>query len=355
MSAQLDILALEPFYGGERRAFLEALIHGSRHRWTLLKLPPRRLERRMAAAGLWFAEQLSRQSAGAVDLLFTSDSMNLGDLFSRVTSLSRKPSVVYFHANQLPPPESVVDGPHDLVYLSSANAASEIWFNSHFHFTSFFTRLGGLFERHPDLGSSGTIATLRDKSKLILPPVAAQPTDAPVTRGDSRTVFINLHGAPMELLNQTLLKLRQMNEEFQLLVVGPAGELDASLPRRIVSEQDEAAQQAAAAEAGTYLSILHDCPQDHHLIRCLSGGAWPVVPARGVYPELIPKSLHRPCMHDGSMKVLIERLQDAWQFRPEAPQQEALRQIPHQFDPLARCREIDQRLEEVALENMLMT
>ena len=40
-SAQIDILALEPFYGGARRIMLDALIHCSRHRWTLLKLPPR--------------------------------------------------------------------------------------------------------------------------------------------------------------------------------------------------------------------------------------------------------------------------------------------------------------------------
>ena len=36
------------------------------------------------------------------------------------------------------------------------------------------------------------------------------------------------------------------------------------------------------------------------------------------------------------------------------PQAQALLQIPRRFDPLARCREIDQRLEEVAMENMLM-
>jgi hypothetical protein len=352
MPAQLDILALEPFFGGERRALLEAMVRCSRHRWTLLKLPPRRLERRMGTAGLWFAEQLSRQSVGATDLLFTSDSMNLGDLFSRVPALARKPSVVYFHANQLPPADSVVDGPHDLVYLSTANAASELWFNSRYHFTGFFQRLEGLLERHPDLGAPGATGSLRDKSRLIPPPVEVRPAAA--DPNDSRTVLINLNGAPMELLNRTLLKLREMNEEFQLLLLGPAAGLDGSLPRRMISELDEAAQQAAAAEAGTYLGLCPEAPCDHHLIRALAAGAWPVVPAAGAYLELLPKSLHRPCMHDGSVKVLIERLQDAWQFRPEPLQEQALRQVVHQFDPLARCRAIDQRLEEVALENMLM-
>ena len=57
MAAQLDILALEPFYGGARRAMLDTIMRYSRHRWTLLRLPPRRIERRLAAAAHWFAEQ----------------------------------------------------------------------------------------------------------------------------------------------------------------------------------------------------------------------------------------------------------------------------------------------------------
>src|SRR5438477_13123292 len=59
MSSQLDILALEPFYGGIRRSMLETVVRLSRHRWTLLKLPPRRIERRLTTAANWFSEQLS--------------------------------------------------------------------------------------------------------------------------------------------------------------------------------------------------------------------------------------------------------------------------------------------------------
>ena len=84
MAHQLDILALEPFYGGVRRVMLDSLIHCSRHRWTLLKLPPRRIERRLSAAAHWFAEQLSRHWVGRTNLLFTSEAMNLSDLYRLV-------------------------------------------------------------------------------------------------------------------------------------------------------------------------------------------------------------------------------------------------------------------------------
>src|SRR6476646_6927701 len=98
MPTQLDILVLEPFYGGERRVMLETVIRCSRHRWTLLKLPPRRIERRLAAAANWFSEQLSRHWVGHVDLLFTSEALNLADLYRLTPNLAGKPSLVYFHS-----------------------------------------------------------------------------------------------------------------------------------------------------------------------------------------------------------------------------------------------------------------
>jgi len=120
MAKQLDILALEPFYGGGRRHMLETLIHYSRHRWTLLKLPPRRIERRLTAAAHWFAEQLTRHWVGRVDLLFTSEALNLADLYRLMPSLLKKPSVVYFHNNQLPAPTSTSDSPLDMANLNTA-------------------------------------------------------------------------------------------------------------------------------------------------------------------------------------------------------------------------------------------
>src|SRR3954466_8358564 len=104
MSRQLDILAREPFYGGGRRNMLETVIHYSRHRWTLLKLPPRRIERRLTAAAHWVSGQLRRHWVGRVDARFTSEALILSDLYPLMPSLLKKPSVVYFHNNQLPAP-----------------------------------------------------------------------------------------------------------------------------------------------------------------------------------------------------------------------------------------------------------
>src|SRR3954447_2443376 len=166
MSSQLDILALEPFYGGPRRVMLESVIHCSKHRWTLLKLPPRRIERRLTAAAHWFAEQLSRHWVGHTDLLFTSEALNLSDLYRLVPELLKKPSVVYFHSNQLPDPSATTQTPLDLVNLNTAAAASEIWFNSLYHLRSFLARADALVRRHPELSNHNPMAEMTAKSQV---------------------------------------------------------------------------------------------------------------------------------------------------------------------------------------------
>src|SRR3954467_31267 len=173
MSTQLDILALAPFYGGIRRLMLETIIRCSRHRWTLLKLPPRRIERRLSAASVWFAELLSRHWTGNVDMLFTSEALNLADLYRLHPELIKKPSVVYFHNNQLPADDQR-EGPLDLVNLNTALAASEIWFNSLYHLRSFLARASAVVNRHPEISGRNPLADLAAKSHLMPPSVDMQ-------------------------------------------------------------------------------------------------------------------------------------------------------------------------------------
>src|SRR5579862_7387901 len=203
MATQLDILALEPFYGGVRKAMLETIIRCSRHRWTLFKLPPRRIERRLSAAAHWFAEQLSRHWVGRVDVLFTSEAMNLADLIRLLPTLSRKPSVVYFHSNELPDPgqfESV--GPHELVNLSTAQAASELWFNSDYHIQNFAYRTAGRVQRHPELSSRNPLPEMLQKSYLMFPPVELHVVDEIAAQNtiqrQRRRIFVETRDADME-------------------------------------------------------------------------------------------------------------------------------------------------------------
>jgi hypothetical protein len=335
MSNQLDILALEPFYGGPRRQMLETIIRCSRHRWTLLKLPPRRIERRLTAAAQWFAEQLSRHWVGRMDILFTSEALNLADFFRLMPQFSHKPSVVYFHSNQLPDVRTFEESPLDMVNLNTAQAANEIWFNS------MYQQLG----RNP-------MSELTAKTQLMLPPVDFSAVHE-LSLGDTiirnkRKIFVETRDANMKLLNAALATLVRRKEKFELVTVGPVEELDAAYPRTTLPENDEKSHVHALMQCGVFISTRIDARADGHAVRALAAGCWPIVPDAGVYPELIPNLLHSSCLYDGSASVLASRLQDVWHLSPPDGYDQALNDILHRFDPVSACNAIDHRLEELA-------
>src|SRR3954452_522809 len=205
MAKQLDILALEPFYGGIRRSMLETVVRCSRHRWTVLKLPPRRIERRLTTAANWFSEQLSRHWVGHFDLLFTSEALNLSSLYQLMPGLAKQPSVVYFHSNQLPLPSMTALQPADLVNLSTAAAATEIWFNSRYHLRTFLARAAGLVERTPELLSHNPMHSITRKVQLMLPPVdtgvVAEVRSTEKIDRLNNTLFVETRDADVSLLN----------------------------------------------------------------------------------------------------------------------------------------------------------
>ena len=55
----MKILALEPYYGGSHKYFIDGLIAGSSHQWQLLTLPDSAWRWRLRHAATYFAEQLN--------------------------------------------------------------------------------------------------------------------------------------------------------------------------------------------------------------------------------------------------------------------------------------------------------
>lgn len=354
MSSQLDILALEPFYGGIRRAMLEAMIRCSRHRWTLLKLPPRRMERRLTTAAHWFAEQISRHWSGHVDLVFTSEAMNLADLYRRVPSLERKPSVVYFHSNQLPDVSVRQDTPADWVNVNTASAATEIWFNSLYHYNTFVDRLSAFVDRHPEFSRGDPVVAITNKAQLMYPPMDMTLVNA-AARGvgpgrDRRTIFADTRDADAGLLSRALLQALRHGEPFRLVTVGPVEGLDPELPRLTLGENDEISHAQAMAHAGIVLSTKMEATCDHHVIRSIAAGCWPVLPEKGFYPEILPEDLAVSCLYDGTTADLLKQLRSAAHLE-QAPRHDAIKSMLRQYDPISACRAIDERLEEIVLSD----
>src|SRR3954470_20528875 len=351
MPQQLDILALEPFYGGVRRVMLDSMIHCSRHRWTLLKLPPRRIERRLSVAAHWFSEQLTRHWVGKTDLLFTSEALNLADLYRFVPALLSKPAVVYFHSNQLPEVNATTESPLDLVNLNTAAAATEIWFNSLFHLRSFMARATALVRRHPELAARNPLPPIMGKAQVMPPPLGTtlvqHTAHAEQIKRQRRTIFVETRDANIDLLNKALSTVLRRGETFQLITVGPVEELQVDLPRKTLPEADQQSHVRGMLESNIFISTRINANVDHHAVRALLAGCWPLVPHSGVYRELIPEKLHPQCLYDGTPEMLAARLQDTWHLERAENYEDELVKILKRFDPIGACRAMDDRMEQL--------
>jgi hypothetical protein len=358
MAKQLDILAIEPYHGGARRAMLEAISRCSRHRWTLLKLPARRFERRQLVAATWFAEVLSRNGVGKIDVVFSSEALNLADFFRLRPDLGRRPSVVYFHDNQLPEVNAAEQGdrPTDLVNLNSATAASEIWFNSLFNLRTFLSRASGLVARHPELRMRDPMRGLAAKAHLVPPPIdfgsmhdlLSQAPAAAAAERDARSLLLDARGADHAVVSEALATLARRHERMELTVIGRVKGMLAALRPITLDERDDAAHVRSLLRSSVLVSARPNATHDDLAVRALGSGCHPIVPNTGLYPALLPEPLHAPCLHDGTAESIAARVLDAWYLERPTGLEFLLDEVLAQFDAIRACRVIDQRLEMLA-------
>jgi hypothetical protein len=357
LSAQLDILALEPFYGGARRAMLETLIKCSRHRWTVLKLPPRRMERRLAAAAHWFGEQLSLHWVGHVDLLFTSDALNLADLYRLVPALSGKPSVAYFHNNHLPLTGEIPQDVDDvaaatsavIANLSTAASANELWFNSLYHQKTFIQRATAFLDKHNQTFARSPLSDVARKTRVMIPPTdvhLAEHPGHPVAR-DRRTIFIDTRDADVQLLSDGMEELQFRGEEFNLIAAGPTAGLSKRLTPTILPDGNDAAIVQGMLSSAVAISGQREAMWDQRMMLALAAGCWPVAPASGVYTELIPKRLSERCLYEGTPEGLAATIQDFWELQLPDGHAELIHTALKKLNPIAASKAMDERFSEL--------
>ena len=166
----MKILAIEPYYGGSHKAFIDGWMKNSTHRFDLLTLPPSKWKWRMRHSALYFAEAINEKlSTGqSWDRFFTTDMLNLAELLGLVDKKIRDiPSAIYFHENQLTYPqrfESERDYQYVITNMTSALAADQVWFNSNFHKTEFLTELRKSLKRMPDNQPLSAVDKIEEKS-----------------------------------------------------------------------------------------------------------------------------------------------------------------------------------------------
>ena len=169
MARTLRIAAVEPYFGGSHRHFLEGLQRHSRHRIELFTLPPRLWKWRVRGAALGLAPRID--AAGRFDLLFCSDYVNVPDLRALlVPALRGKPLLYYLHENQLSyplSPDEEFDPYFGFTNVLSCLSAEAVAFNSEFHRREFFGRLGDFLPRLPDYDRARVVDTIQARAEVL--------------------------------------------------------------------------------------------------------------------------------------------------------------------------------------------
>jgi len=316
LTDRLRIAAIEPFFGGSHKRFLEGWRGHSRHEIDIFGLPARKWKWRMRGAALHFAGGPG-DCTGEYDALFASDFLSLADFAALAPGAAGVPKVVYFHENQLTYPyrfESERDYQFPFTNITTCLAADAVLFNSAFHRREFLDALGPFLARMPDFVPDGVVASIEGKSRVLhlgvdLAPVLA--ATLPERKGPALVLWNHRweFDKNPEAFFATMSKLAARGVDFRLAV---AGERYRECPEVFDRAREELADRIvhwghlASREDYVDLLLRSDVIVSTAIheffgvavVEAIAAGCFPLLPDRLSYPELLPEGLHGRCLYD---------------------------------------------------------
>jgi glycosyltransferase involved in cell wall biosynthesis len=227
----MRVLALEPYYGGSHRAFLDGWSAASGHEWTLLTLPAHHWKWRMRHAAVTFGRQSAEllDAGQRWDLVVATDMLDVASFRGLADgTIASLPTVTCFHESQLTYPSRRAD-PRDvhfaLTNMTSALGSDAVWFNSAFHRDAFLVGLEELLSNMPDSHCRDAPRTIRASSAVRHPGIPTdcfQSADTDRRDGAIRIVWAARweHDKGPEELFEAMRHLRREGVAFRLAVIG---------------------------------------------------------------------------------------------------------------------------------------
>jgi len=355
----LKVLAVEPYFGGSHKEFLLAYQRLSGHDVRLLTMSARKWKWRMRGAGLHFAG--CRDDFGWADVLLVSDFVNLPELFGLLGE--RMPSAVYFHENQMTYPvrsESERDYHFGFTNILTAAVADAVVFNSDFHRRDFLRATGKFIAKMPDYRPENLAARIEARSRVVYPGVEIGADLSPGGWGRPPMILFNhrweFDKCPEEFF-AAMDELSRAGLDFRLGVTGESYRERPEIFEEVGEKFAERFVQFGFADAKRYLEVLDMADivvstsiQEFFcisVVEAVSHGAWPLLPNRLSYPELIPEEYHKRCLYENRAD-LVEKLKKL--LAAPAPEgREALVMSMKGFSRESTARELDEILAGLKL------
>ncbi len=338
----MNILALEPYFSGSHKAFLEEWINHSKHDWTVLSLPGFKWKWRMRHAPITFSKMIEQEvsEGGKWDLVFCSSMLSIHELIGLMPACAKMPVVMYFHENQLTYPlKNGLKRDYQYAYsqLLSASIASEVWFNSEYHKNEFLSESKKFLSRMPDYNDAELVSKIDEKSTVQYPGIehAAISENSSSDKHPLHIVWAarwEFDKKP-EVLYEALLKIKQSGKQFCLSILGEQFEDSPVVFEKLKSEfSEEIKHFGFSSSKQLYLSILNQSDvfvstAIHEFfglscVEAMSQGCFPLVPKCLAYPETVGKldeEDHDKAFYDGSSVELANMLSELIDIHDKNP------------------------------------
>lgn len=327
----MNILALEPYYDGSHKAFLDGWLSLSKHNWTSLTLPGYKWKWRMRHSAVTLADDVTNLLAEGQrwDLIFCSDMLNLAEFLGLIPQeVSKLPTVAYFHENQLTYParfESERDYQFVMTNITTALAADSAWFNSTFHMNSFLQALPTFLAKMPDYQLNDVSERIGAKAVVYPQGINAVNRNTERKPGPVRILWAARweHDKNPDDFFQALKILKEKGVEFRISVVGQhfrelpevfdwAKNYFAENIDRWGYQQSRDEYEQVLLEADLIVSTAEHEFFGVSVVEAIAAGAWPVLPKRLAYPEIMGLDKNdkaRDFFYNGTAQELADKLQ----------------------------------------------
>ncbi|MBT7611071.1 MAG: DUF3524 domain-containing protein [Bacteriovoracaceae bacterium] len=322
----MKILAIEPYYKGSHKAWIDQYIDHSQHEIKLLTLPGKYWKWRMHGSSLELSKLFLDLKSFTPDLILFTDMMDVNLFLSLTRSKSSKiKTALYFHENQFVYPKSDFDQDQEqnrddhygFINYTSGLCVDKLFFNSEYNKKTYLTGCKRLLSMMPDFNSLKTIYDLEKKSEVLRLGLNLKNITGNQDDSNVKTILWNHrweYDKNPNVFFEALSKLKIENIPFKLNLIGPRNNKAPKIFKDSLEKyKDEIIHHHKIAQPHEYLEILgksHIIPvtsiQDFFGIsatEAICAGVFPLLPNRLAFPELIPTQYHLECLYDSDEEL----------------------------------------------------